>query len=119
MKDGMSKSGYLEIKNARIIWVQEGLEKSDDSSAARFFGGMDYFVEFVLYTDYFGSEPYYGNAWIDNCAIVYTNGAIQISREPLDLYRSRSYNMDYSRIIEEIVDLGAEYNAVYRLLDGE
>lgn len=116
-KDGMSKSGYLEIKNTRIIWIQDGLAGSESTPVKQFFGNVDYIIEFVLYTDYFGSEPYYNNAWIDNCVVVYTDGTRRVVRDQFELYRSRSYNMDYSGIIERIVDLGSEYNSAYRLLD--
>lgn len=116
-KDNLSKNGYLEIKNTRIIWINDGLSESESNSVKQYFSNVDYIVDFILYTDYFGSEPYYSNTWLDNCVIVYTDGTKKVARDQLDLYRSRSYNSDYSEIIKSIIDLGSEYNASYRLLN--
>lgn len=92
-----------QIKNTRIIDLKE--------TDIEMFEGIDYIVEFVLYTDYFGSAPYYNNAGIYDTVSVYADGHAEINKRNLfDVYRSNTYLTDFSDIIQEITDLGAAYN---------
>jgi len=119
-----SKTGYLEIKNTRIIWIQdepkggEGVAGNADSYIEECFEGVDCVVEFVLFSDYYGSDPYYCDAGIADCVVVYADGTMAVSMMNLFyLYRSRTFSADFSGIIREIVDFGAEYNCADRLLE--
>ena len=112
--------GYLEIKNTRVIEISD-TPKADDSimqqQADQFFGGVDYIVEFMLYSDLSCSAPYYQNAGAWECVVVYEDGTMQTpAHSPFYVYRSRTYSMDFSGIITDVIDLNQEYNAVYRLL---
>lgn len=115
-KETAGHSGYLEIKNTRIIWIRDDIAASGDQRAAEVFGDIDCFIEFMLLSDYYGSEPHYSNAGLYDCVIVQRDGTMTVSHDPLNHYRSRSYNPDFSGIILREADLGAQYNAAYRLL---
>ncbi len=96
------RDGYFEIKNTRVIEI-----KDNDISL---FKDVKYVVEFILFTDYYGSAPYYSEAVVSNVALVYKNGEIEITRDPFRLYSSATYSYNYSDIIENIVDCGSRYN---------
>ena len=121
-EDGSSENGYLEIKNTRVIDIKDEFPESDEkqsgvsNTAEQIFGNIDYIVEFMLFSDYFGSAPYYSNIYINNCVIIFNDGTYSVGRDQLDLYRSRTYSADYSGIIEQVFDYGSVYNAVYELL---
>ena len=112
----LGHTGYLEIKNTRILRIREDLSGAKEA-AETLFGDVDCLVEFMLYTDYYGSEPYYAGVGMYDCVALRRDGAVKaLSKNPLEFYRSRTYDADYSGIIEEIIDLNGEYNAAYHLL---
>ena len=120
---GPDFTGYLEIKNTRVIRIRKVPYGSRGSAgetnhATETFGDIDYLVDFVIYSDYFGSTPYYEYVGLSDCVAVLRNGTIEVrQKNPLLLYRSRYYESDFSGIIEEIIDLNGAYNAVFHLLE--
>lgn len=123
LKHDFSDSGYLEIRNTRIIWIQDEPDGGNEASesvnvvAKDYFGNVECVVEFVLYSDYFGSAPYYNDLGLDDHVIFYADGTLAVSRNPFEIYRSRTFSVDFRGIIREVEDLGAAHNAVYRLLE--
>ena len=99
---------YLEIKNTRIVFVEE--------DAGEHFDNYDYVVEFVLFTNYYGSAPYYDNIGLNDSVVVYTDGSIEVQdKNPFVLYRSRTFDSEFSGIIKNIVDLSSSYNQVIKI----
>lgn len=99
----MSTTKHLEIRDSRIIHIKE--------NDTELFRNADYVVEFVLFTDYFGSAPYYSNAGMYDSVLVTRDGAITVNRaNPFAAYRSRTFTSDFSDIIDSIEELGAAYN---------
>ena len=100
--------GYFEIKNTRVIEIMKNdIEEFED---------VDYIIEFVLYTDYFGSAPYYSYVGMSDSVIVYDNGDMEVSRiNLLRVYSSKHYTYDYSDIIEAVNDYGDKYNCIEKL----
>jgi len=99
---------YLEIKNTRIIFIKE--DTIDD------FSQINYIVEFVLFSNYFGSEPYYENIGVNDSIAVYNDGSIEVCKKnPFMTYRSKTMENDFSDIIESLADLGAKYNQVLEI----
>lgn len=97
--------GYFEIKNTRIIEIK----KTD----TELFEDVEYIIEFVLYTDYFGSAPYYSSAGVSDSVVVYKDGTMEVAKSNFfNLYRMKTYSSDYSDIIEEVTDLENKYNCV-------
>ena len=91
---------YFEIKNTRVIEI-----KDNDISV---FKDVKYIVEFILFTDYYGSAPYYSEAVVSNVAVIYKNGNAEITGDLFRRYSSATYSYDYSNIIKNIVDCGSK-----------
>ena len=104
---------YLEIKNTRVIKIKE----NPNEKFAEIFGDkeIDYIVEFILYSNYFDSAPYYSNIGREDCVVFFSDGEIDMIQNPLNRYRNTTYNSDFSDIIESIADLGPAYNHVFHL----
>ena len=100
--------GYFEIKNTRVIEIKKNdIEEFED---------VEYIVEFVLYTDYFGAAPYYSYAGISDSVIVYDNGDMEVAGiNLLREYSSKHYTYDYSDIIKTVNDYGDKFNCVENL----
>lgn len=112
--------GYLEIINTRIVYIREELdvEEGIEDIAESTFGDVYCVVEFVMLSDYLGTAPYYYNTGRDNCVVVYRDGRMEVSGvSPLELYRGRTYSVDFSGILESVKNLGPAYDAVYYLLE--
>ena len=100
--------GYFEIKNTRVITVKENdIEIFDD---------VAYIVEFDLYTDYRGSAPYYEAVGIYDTVVVYKSGEMEtVSSNLFRVYRSNTYQTDFSNIIQDIADYHGHYNCTEKL----
>ncbi len=97
---------HLEIRNTRIVHISEDTVVED-------FQDMDYIVEFILFSDYFGSAPYYENIGHYDCVVVYKDGSTSVEfANPFSIYRAINYAPDFSGIIESVVDYGDDYNQV-------
>ncbi len=100
---------HLEIRNTRVVQV------NPDTAVAEF-QDVDYIVEFILFTDYFGSGPYYENVGVYDSVMVYKDGTVLVeARNPLSVYRGINYITDFSDIIESISDYGDAYNQTIQL----
>ena len=100
--------GHFEIKNTRVIEIMKNdIEEFED---------VDYIIEFVLYTDYFGAAPYYSYVGMSDSVIVYDNGDMEVSGiNLLRAYSNKYYTHDYSDIIEAVNDYGDKYNCIEKL----
>lgn len=109
--------GYLEIKNTRLVLIQDDLA-AENKQAQEFFGDVDCIVEFVIYSDVMGLAPYYQQAGNWQCVLIYKDGSMEVvMNHPFDEYRSRTYSLDLSGIVEDVIDLNQTHNAVYHLLE--
>ena len=113
--------GYLEIKNTRIVTIAEtpkAAEESMQQCADELFGDVDYIVEFMLYCDPMGMAPYYQNAGNRNCVVVREDGSMEVPVNDLfNVYRARTYSMDISGIVADVIDFNQEYNGIYHLME--
>lgn len=103
------EDGYFEIKNTRVIYIQE--------TDIQEFENVSCIVDFVLYTNYLGTAPYYLDVGTNNAVVVYRDGTTEVSHNPILIYRSRTYNNDLSGIVDHIVDYHDQYNCVEDLLN--
>lgn len=113
--------GYLEIKNTRLFAIKDeptgGALAAADKIAQADFGEIEYIVEFMLLSDYFGTGPsYYVNACINDHVLFYSDGTIAVSSNVFNHFRAKTYSNDFSGIIEEAQDLGGAYNETCCLL---
>lgn len=96
--------GHFEIKNTRVVNIKENNTEE--------FKNIDYIVEFILYTDYYGSAPYYQNVGIDDTVVVHKDGTMEVQKNLINLYRSKYYSNDFSDFIKSIDDYGDKYNCI-------
>ena len=111
--------GYFQNVHTRVIYlytesddpaISENLKKhftNDEGSP------MTAIVECTLYTDYFSTAPYYVNVMLANCVAFYQDGTMEVcSKSPIEMYRARTFAMEFDGIIREIKDMGSQYNEV-------
>ena len=100
--------GYFEIKNTRVIYIK-------DNSVAHF-EDVACIVEFELYTDYYGSAPYYMDAGRLDSVTVYKDGTMEVNpMNPILIYSRATYTTDFSDLIGAITDYGTQYNQTTKL----
>jgi len=104
----VENDGYLQIVNTRKILFKENSVSGMKNIA--------YIVEFVLYTDYYGSAPYYiQTAGVMDTVIVYKDGRMEVGSNPLKAYSQQYYSWDYSSFVASVEDLGSQYNMTENL----
>ena len=103
-KDSRTESdGYFQIKNTRLITFKKNTNK--------YFSDVAYIVEFVVFSDYYGSAPYYANAGFMDSVVVYRNGTMEANQNNLlKMYSSKTFSYDYSEFLEQIKDYADAYN---------
>ncbi len=112
MQEQTNTTGYLEIKNTRIIKinsVDESIEGAD------FFKGIDCIVEFVLFSDYFGTAPYYPNISMMNSVAINKDGTCEMFE--LRHYIQKNYDYKLSAINYDVVALEDQFNQKFDLLE--
>ena len=90
---------------------------------AKYFGDISCVIEFLLYDDMLSSSGPGHNAGYHDVSlqnysvVVYRSGLVSTSKSsPITLYRSRTYESDYSSFIEEVVDYRDQYNQVFTFI---
>ncbi len=113
----MSQHGYLEILHTQLSYISESAS-ADESLFNGIFYNVYCVIDFVLLSDYYGTEPYYVDAGINTSIVVYRDGTAEVCRNSIFAkYSARTYSYDYSDIISSVKNLGSEYNATFYLLD--
>ena len=108
-KENKAGDGHLEIVHTRVV-------KIDPSADSEFFSKLDkgnlieYMVEFTLYSDYFGSAPYYHNANTCDTVIIYSDGTTEVGMDLLRSYSIKTYSYDYSKLVKSVKDYGTAFN---------
>ena len=101
-----SSDRHLEIRDTRVITIAP--------NDIEFWDGITCVVEFSLYSNYFGSAPYYSNAMSYDSVVFYADGSCEVrSANPFRQYSARTYSYDYSGIISGIYELGTQYNQTF------
>ena len=67
-------------------------------------------IDFVIYSNWYGSAPYYENVGIYNNVVVYKDGDMEVQSNQICHYRQRTYETDYSDFIKSIDDYHDKYN---------
>ena len=98
---------YFEIKNTRVISIKE-----NDTDV---FKDIDYIIEFVLYTDRYGSAPYYPNVGMYDNVVVFKDGSMEVQSTVMQSYIAHYYIDDLPDIIKSIDDYSDKYNCVENL----
>ncbi len=108
------RDGYLEITHTRVVEIDYNKNK-EFAEMFESWGKIEYIVEFDLYTDYYGTAPYYQNIKYDDTVVIYKNGSAEVKTNPLKLYSTKTYSYDYSKIIVGIEDYDISFNQVFDL----
>lgn len=105
---------YLEIYHTRLIGITPDKEdayfKKNDRAME-----IDYIVEFALYSNFYGSAPYYIDAHAYDFVIVYQDGTAEVVTDPIRQYSGRTYSWDYSGFVDFVEDFGTSYNQILTL----
>ena len=112
--------GYLEILHTQVTYIREEVasQQGGDSREGELFHDVYCVVDFVLLSDFYGTGPYRMSAGIYDSVVVYRDGTVSAAgKSPFIMYFNRTYNSDFSGIIESVHDCGGDYNAVFHLLE--
>ncbi len=96
--------GYIEIVSTRVIKLAKN--KND------YFKNVDYVVEFILRSDYYGSAPYYFNVNMYDNVVFYKDGTCKVTSGFFRTYLAepKTKVADFDKVIEEIAELGDAFN---------
>ena len=103
-KNNFDGDGTVQITNTRLVVIQES-----DGKHAEYFKDIAYIVEFVIFSDYYGTAPYYVDVGINNCVIVYKDGTMKATTNWIKAVFgvTFSYPTDH---MDKVIDCGSEYN---------
>lgn len=101
-ESAVENDGCLQLVNTRLITFRENHVQDMQNIA--------YVVEFVLYTDYYGSSYHVLTTGIMDTVTVYKDGTMEVGSNPLKAYSNKYYSWDYSAFVESVEDLGDAYN---------
>ncbi|MDI9519750.1 MAG: hypothetical protein QM308_01120 [Bacillota bacterium] len=109
-QQGKAGDGYLEIAHTRVLKI----DASDNAYLSSKFdkgGEIEYIVEFVLFSDYFRSAPYYYHENLYDTVLIFKDGTASVMQKNiLRLYSAATYKYDYSDFVKDIVNYGAAFN---------
>ena len=101
-----NSDGHFEIQGTRVVTV-----KDNDIEG---YSDVAYVVEFILYSDYYSTAPYYICRGINNCVLVYKDGTMEVAgRSPIEGYFVTYGTL--SDIVESVNDCKDMYNCTEKL----
>ena len=105
---GIDVGDRIKIVNTQVVV----LEKNAFADMGEPFEGAELIVEFEILSDYYGHNcDYYANNSLMDTVVFYENGSSEVLQvDLLRMYGNRTFNYDYSDIIDEVIDLGDAYN---------
>ena len=104
---------HLQILHTRIIKIDPS--KEDFFNDIENGKSINYIVEFMLLSNYFDSSPYYFNVYTNDTVVIYSNGKTEVTINPIQLYRTRTYSNDFSSFVIDIRDYGSAFNKIINL----
>lgn len=114
--EGKIGDGYLEIKYTRVIYIAD--YAADNEIRKEIFDQMDGFVEFMLLSDFMGSAPFYSRIGTYEFVAFHKDGTFEVlAKSPLSTYTVRTYETDFSDIIERVSERDSDFNSKFSLLD--
>ncbi len=106
-KDRANGDWYLEIKNTRLVELGE-VENEPLKD-------VEYVVEFMIYTNFYGTAPYYTDMDVRDTVLIYQDGTVEAGTAMgIPQYIAMHYE---APPIAAVHDYGTQYNAVYHLED--
>lgn len=105
--NGAKTERYFQIVNTRVVTLQ--------GNAGGEFQNVGYVVEFDIYSDYFGTAPYYQNAKVNNNVLVYFDGRMEVGSNVIKHYADKTGKTDLSDLILSVDDYQGAYNCTEKL----
>lgn len=124
----MNLNGILDIRGTRLIRFVENPPAPMSTFLEKQYGdadAVDCVIEFTGYVDYFGGEDVYYDELSrtagPNSVVVLRSGQMLPAYNFFSRYTGLYYDPDFTPFMKEMVDYGARYAQVFRLLsfDGE
>ena len=98
----METDRYFKIVNTRVIT----LDKND----YELLEDIEYIVDFVVYTDYFGNGYYVTDMGSGTSVVVYRDGAMEVTHDPIMRLCQHYYDYGIAEEVKSIDDYGDAYN---------
>ena len=98
----------VNIINTRIIKIKDNEHE--------YFHDVEAIVEFDIFSDYYGSSPYYINCQKNDSVVFHKNGTSEVF-DPLNPYRYTLEIDDYSDVVGEIIELESAFNTQTKTVD--
>lgn len=92
---------HLEVKHTRIVNIKE-----TDIEALE---NVDYLIDFILFSNYSGTAPYYNSVDLYDTVTVYKDGTMDCDIDVFSTYIG-TYGIDFTGLIESIEDYGDQFN---------
>lgn len=109
-QQGKAGDGYLEIAHTRVLKIDASANAYLSSKFDRG-SEIEYIVEFVLFSDYFRSAPYYYHESLYDTVMIFKDETASVMQKNiLRLYSAATYTYDYSDFVKGIINYGAEFN---------
>lgn len=107
--ESIEREHIIEILHTRVINIK-------DNDVERF-ENIDFVVEFVLYTDFYGSSPYYVTVPTRPSAVIfYKDGTKEVCEgNIITSYIATTGDYTLAEILESVEDYGTEYNQVIKM----
>ena len=115
--DSASSDGTLKILNTRLLYVDSNT--ANQELYEEYFKDVKVIVEFELYSDDYGSAPYYVNVARDNAVWIMEDGSVQMGRFTIFELLRKLGSYDFSTfgdLFTRIIDLGSACNETFTLL---
>ena len=106
----------LDIRGVRVIKIKDDL---DEETASRLQNAR-YIVDFLFYDDYLSASCSISGHNVGchdlsmqkNDVIIDRDGNMSLTSHVIEVYRARTYQTDYSPIIESVTDYRDQYNQI-------
>lgn len=112
---------YLGIRYTRILWVKDDFGlfeyEGQQETAEEMFSDVNCIVNFMILSDFSGTGgPLYLEHGVYENVIAYDDGTMEVvCYDPLKEFSSRTFCMDFNKIIDSVSEFNADYNADYYL----
>lgn len=110
--ESKNADGTLKILNTRVFTING---KTSYKYYNEYFTGVKAIVEFELYTDFYGSAPYYVNIGKANAVWIMEDGSVKMAEKLIPDIMKKTYVMDLGDLFAEIDNVGAKYNETFDL----
>lgn len=120
-REFIDADGYLEIRDARIVYLNEELPaelhgQDIGNVLAQRYEDVACVIEFTILTDYYGVGPeYYVHPPMYTDVVVKKDGTMRRATDYVRGFGQTFFTYDYSGLVSHVVELGDAYNGKWYL----